>query len=572
MDREDVLVGSLFEGKNSTALAYIRQLFGATRRVETEEELERYSRALTVDGMLSANGGTRALRLPSAHQLLLGAQSARDHEREAKQHLQESLAAFAQAQQRFNALNDLHRDHVALRDPSAGVRYGFTRLEEVVASHGEAQARLSRLDRAQIDSLRARRDEIKRQRGELAQARDDAKELVTRLTTDISNTTERVAQLKIQAGALKSRQMELFTHLDFDPQLLSEQRERFDQASFDSMTARIEKCRKEAEQARQRADAHVTDVMPEFVRYTDLHGAPVLEERSDWRAAQRWVTEEVTRLKDSQLVQYREQAELARAAAEEAFRKDIAIRLRENIQRMKNNLKALDKILSCCPPFSNGERYQFEAKPAENHKALYQYIMNAAEAEQEGLFAVQDPVQFKIVELLEEHASGEAPRGSNPLEDYRLLFTFDLLIQRDGETISRLSKRIGSGSNGEHRTPFYVIAGAALAAAYRIQPGKKPDGAALMLLDEAFYGMDPQNAIAAAEFLDAIGLQLVMAAPESDYGKLASLCQSVFDIARDDLEAYIEPTQMKEDATKLLQSDLHFKHPHLLELALAQVQ
>src|SRR5690606_10053203 len=111
-------------------------------------------------------------------------------------------------------------------------------------------------------------------------------------------------------------------------------------------------------------------------------------------------------------------------------------------------------------------------------------------------FQVQDAVQDRIIELLEQQASPEASKAPNPLDDYRLLFTFDLLILKDDKVVSRLSKRIGLGSNGEHRTPFYVIAGAALAAAYRIESGKTTDGAALMLLDEAFHGMDHQNATA----------------------------------------------------------------------------
>jgi chromosome segregation protein len=38
-------------------------------------------------------------------------------------------------------------------------------------------------------------------------------------------------------------------------------------------------------------------------------------------------------------------------------------------------------------------------------------------------------------------------------------------IKVDGVVVEKLSKRMGKGSNGEHRVPFYVIAGAALAAA-----------------------------------------------------------------------------------------------------------
>src|SRR5690606_22981802 len=49
-------VASLLESSNSIALTYLRRLLGQMRQVDTEEELERNERALTRDGMLSANG------------------------------------------------------------------------------------------------------------------------------------------------------------------------------------------------------------------------------------------------------------------------------------------------------------------------------------------------------------------------------------------------------------------------------------------------------------------------------------------------------------------------------------
>lgn len=568
-DREGVLVGSLLEGTNPIALSYLRQLFGTTRRVATEEELERYPRALTIDGMLSARGGTRAIRLLGAHQLLLGVKASRDQEMQAAEHLQAAAAELAQTQSAFNTLNDLQQDVLSLREPLGDVEASLARIEEAFRGIREADAKLANLDLDRIEELRAARAAIGAERSRLEKVREDWSNQVASLNTAIDRDSARLEALHVQARTLVERENALCNVPDFDAELLDQLRQRLDDLQV-APDVRIQRARVEAEQARNRAENLNNQALPEFGRYLDTHGVAVLEERSDWRLAHTWVVEESTRLRESQLMQYREQAERARDAAEIAFRKDIAIRLRESIQRMKHNLKALDATLACCPPFSNGERYRFEAKPAENHKALYQFIMNAADDQmQDSLFAVQDPIQDRIIELLEEQASSDPSRAPNPLEDYRLLFTFDLLIEKDGQVISRLSKRIGSGSNGEHRTPFYVIAGAALAAAYRIAPGKKPEGAALMLMDEAFHGMDHQNAVAAGDFLSAIGLQLVMAAPETDYGKLGGLCETVYDIARNNLDVFVEPTQLKQAAMDLLQSDLPSKHPELVQMRLA---
>ena len=82
-------VASLLESSNSIALTYLRRLLGQMRQVDTEEELERYERALTRDGMLSANGGTRRIRLVASSEWVLGARITSE-EREALR--DESLA------------------------------------------------------------------------------------------------------------------------------------------------------------------------------------------------------------------------------------------------------------------------------------------------------------------------------------------------------------------------------------------------------------------------------------------------------------------------------------------------
>jgi chromosome segregation protein len=526
-------------------------------------------RALTIDGMLSARGGTRAIRLLAEHQLLLGAKATRDQEREASERMQRAGTEFAQATSAFNTLNDIYQETIGVRQSAAELPEKLQSCETARRGIHEADARLSRLDRGKIDQLRAQRDAIGAERTRLGGESTKWSNQVASLNTSIDKDESRLADLRAQARQLSEREHALCKDPDFDPEVLDQLRQKLDELNITPAT-RIQRARTDSENARTKADGLTNQTLPDFVRYLDAHGIAVLEERSDWRLAHAWVAEESTRLKQAELVKYRDQADRARDAAEIAFHTDIALRLRENIQRMKLNLKALDAVLSSCPTFSNGERYRFEAKPAENYKSIYQFVMSAAdEGNQDSLFKAQDAVQDKILGLLEQAASNDVSREPNPIDDYRLLFTFDLLIMKDDQVISRLSKRIGSGSNGEHRTPFYVIAGAALAAAYRIAPGKMAEGAALMLLDEAFHGMDHQNAIAAGDFLNAIGLQLVMAAPETDYGKLGSLCNTVYDISRDNLDVFIEPTQMKQAAMDLLQSDLPSKHPELVQMRIA---
>ena len=106
--------------------------------------------------------------------------------------------------------------------------------------------------------------------------------------------------------------------------------------------------------------------------------------------------------------------------------------------------------------------------------------MNVGRGSERDILILDNDGHNKIMQLLDDSSSDKAE--TNPLDDYRMLFSFDLMIGREGKPSIPLSRRLGVGSNGEHRTPFYVIAGAAMAAAYRIDAGKHSTGAGLMLL------------------------------------------------------------------------------------------
>jgi hypothetical protein len=84
--------------------------------------------------------------------------------------------------------------------------------------------------------------------------------------------------------------------------------------------------------------------------------------------------------------------------------------------------------------------------------------------------------------------------------------------------------------------------------------------------------MDQQNALSAARFLDSIGLQMVMAAPEADHSKLAPSLDTIFEINRFDMDIFVERTSIKEPARVLLTSDMPSEHPDLLTRMVEELQ
>ncbi|MCY1295199.1 hypothetical protein D9M70_445280 [compost metagenome] len=141
------------------------------------------------------------------------------------------------------------------------------------------------------------------------------------------------------------------------------------------------------------------------------------------------------------------------------------------------------------------------------------------------------------------------------------------------KTIGHLSKRIGPGSGGEHRAPLYVIAGAGLWSAYRMEDGAN-DGPRLILLDEAFDKMDASNIVATMKYLQELGLQVLMASPGENLGTLTAFLHRYFEIQKDPVRhtIQVEEFRISEAMREQFREDLWEFHPELLEQELEAVR
>src|SRR5690606_8759346 len=161
--------------------------------------------------------------------------------------------------------------------------------------------------------------------------------------------------------------------------------------------------------------------------------------------------------------------------------------------------------------------------------------------------------------------------ATSPLDDYRRFFRFEVQIRQDDRVIGTLSERMRSGSGGEHRAPLYVIAGAALAAAYG-KAEAQPGGIGLILLDEFGDKIDAQNARATTNYLRSLGLQLVLAAPDTAQGTLSGVLDSYIELFRDGELLQAERIEVQAAARELLLSDQFDLHPDLLAAEIAGIE
>lgn len=571
-DPPSEMVGSMIKGKDRAAVAYVRQLLGGMRKATTNAELRKFPRALTADGMLSANGSTAALRLPSPGQLLLGRSAAPGDTTALKAALIAIQARLRDAQMTERRFNQAAASvAIVRRDGSVfdAAKAKVARCEELGSEIERLESRRSAIDLGHLASLQELLNQVVER---LASHNAERDELVASIATNGKERERKLAEMQghredgrrasEEAAALQKDQ-------DFDADLLDSLQKEIDgdvRLVNGGYPERLEKVAQKLVNARRRLQGQRDQAIQAFGRFVDDVARELIEERTDWRLALRWIKAHKEQLEKTELAHYRKEAETAKLRAEELFRADIAIRIKNAITDMRNNLRDLNNILLTCPSFSHGERYFFDFKPLDEYAALYRAITNAEDSFQLG----DDDASKAIYELLELSKNSDEGRAATPLDDFRLMFKFDIDIKNEKGHVGWLSHRLGPGSTGEHRTPFYVVLGAALAHAYRLD-AKGGGGAGLMLLDEAFYAMDSDNSLAAAQFLNGLGLQLLMTGPSTELAKLLAVSDRVIELTRFDENLFVQTIHVKEDAKALMVSDFPSVHPDLLDDLEAQL-
>jgi uncharacterized protein YPO0396 len=124
------------------------------------------------------------------------------------------------------------------------------------------------------------------------------------------------------------------------------------------------------------------------------------------------------------------------------------------------------------------------------------------------------------------------------LADYRSYFRFSIDIcdpENGYRKISDLEQRRGKASGGQKFLPFYICLGVAAASAYHNHLGDSRDAppqSALLLMDEAFEKLDPENIYKIISFYKSLGLQLIMAAPKTHQALYQETFNTLISIVR----------------------------------------
>lgn len=555
---------ALLDGVNADALAFLRRQLGELRCVETEAELVRSRQGLTRDGLLARGGGIERLRLPAASDLRIGASDNRARLRVLHEEIEQAERVVRELEPRLRRADESQRGLARLADADAVAQA----LHERVLEHRQVAERY----RAAQESRRASLDpdllRLSEQARELKQHLDDCERRADALVgqeavagANLERSRGLLDGLRQQEALVARRAVDAFADPEVDPNRVERQREELDE-KYPSLEERARRCEERAKDS----DAQLARLLPDawsgLAQYARDHGLELDFDANAWRPARGLLQRELAQLRDTELVRYEEDARQAYATAVDTFRTGVASTLYDNFSRLKAQIATLNRTLRASPAFSNNERYQFHYEVLPEFRELHRFIQRAADiGGEDTLFesAGQVPEAFRA--LVEDKASAHV--ANSPLDDYRRFFRFEVQIRQDDRVVGSLSERMRSGSGGEHRAPLYVIAGAALAAAYG-KSEAQPGGLGLILLDEFGDKIDAQNARAITGYLRSLGLQLVLAAPDTAQGTLSGVLDSYIELFRDGDLLQAERIKVTEAARTLLLSDQFDLHPELL--------
>jgi chromosome segregation protein len=573
-------IAELIQGTNTAAVNYLRRQFGDIRRSQSDSEALAGARTLTQDGMLVSHADVERLRAVSAANLRIGAGSAEQIEavrrqaqnaqsrvtvlEEQEREVQKLVSAFRQVASHETVMQSLfgHRAAVqtAMRDSRAKTELMKEAADEEYVRLGELErnweTKLAELE-PQSQSLAENVGRARRNLEECEQRQANAREVVESATT--------------QADATRRHPEH---NADFYFKQWDVLREQF-ASSYQEM---VNYCIDQKQRCEGRSNGHANSGMTGLGTFLSQYQEQISPEtQADWREVRVWLSDLLKRLHDTQLIPYRDQMEDAYRTSQETFRNDVAIALSNNLDWLEETMGRLNDVLRRCPTFSNGERYRFRRVARPQLERLLKFIKNvAAFGPTDDLLGGPGVIPEEFRQLLDDKAVPGAAGASSPLDDYREFFEFDIEILREDPTtglskiVGHLSKRLGPGSGGEHRAPLYVIAGAALASAYRLDHGNT-DGLRLMLLDEAFNKMDMGNIVATMRYLEQLGLQILLASPGENLGTLTANLHRYYDILRDpdNNTIMIEGHDVTQQTRDLFKADLPEFNPDLVAQEMA---
>jgi len=568
-------VAELIVGDNPAAVAYLQRRFGDMIRATTDAEALAGKRTLTQDGMIIQSGEYDRIKPILLGNLKIGGGDNNQKEALTKEisSLKATIKAFATKIESIKALIESLR---RISSEESVMKYMLDACDEMHTARSAVVSLTSRLNDsadAEYVRLNALVAELDNQVNTLMPQVSDLKLKIGRAEQKLSQCESHVTEARNKWEAAQKTVTEIESNEAYDRDYASKQWDILLEKFDDQYGLMKEYCGRQKESSKTEMNNAISRGYKEIGTFREKYREQGVAGADDWRKDREWISELLKRLRDTELSDFDARMKEAFKASQDTFRADVAVALSNNIDHLEKSMNRLNQVLSTCPVFSNGERYRFTRTIRPQLKSLLKFVKDiAAYGPTDDLLGGAGEMPEEFRQLLDDKIAPSTAGMQNPLDDYREFFEFDIEILREDSinktlsTVGSLSKRLGTGSGGEHRAPLYVIAGAALASAYRLDNGSS-DGIRLILLDEAFNKMDTANIVATMRYLEQLGLQIFMASPGDNLGTLTAFLHRYYDILRDveNSSMLIQAHDVSETVREMFRSDLSEFNGELIE-------
>ncbi|MEE5091274.1 SbcC/MukB-like Walker B domain-containing protein [Xanthomonas euvesicatoria] len=570
-------VAELISGNSTAAVNYLRSKFGDTQQAETEDECFAHRFAMTKDGMLLADGEMVRKRPTDPALFKIGPTSTatRSSIAERARQLQDRIDALKDRYAKLKVLlNNLGPFVGGEQDKVHEILEIFDQVAKEAGDEADLTRRLQALDtqeyRLLVQAAVEAETAVAAAREQLIAAATAVGAAEKAREQRSEDTKKKQAWAVTQKGIAESaRAVE-----GFDADYALDQWERLLTRQGLSFREVVTDCTRRSngakDDSRQKASSAMQKLSAFLVRHNEVIPTGTQE---DWRNARAWLEARVVILTETGLRENKARMDDALSAAKSTFRNDVAVALHEHLEWLSDTINRMNEALRLAPMFTNNERYQFRSHVRPAYASLLKFIKDVAQyGPTEDLLGGAGELPKEFEELMREKSVAGAAAVKSPLDDYREFFDFDIEVLREeastGTTkhIGWLSKRVGSGSGGEHRAPLYVIAGAALSSAYRLERGDDT-GIRLLVIDEAFIKMDPRNIVATMRYFEELGLQVFMASTGDALGSLTAFLDRYYDIMRDAESnvVVLEGHDVSAETREMFRADLPEFNPELVE-------
>lgn len=558
----------LIHGENQVAVDYIRLRLGRLQQLErlTPDSPEGFTREGEQSGR--ADFGRRRPLAPD--ELMLGRQDTRLR----AQMLQQERNALSEQAAQADRQAGHSRSLVATLEKLVGLDARAEDIQRWLGDHASTQMELA--TKAAMQQMASAPDLLARQ-----QLIQGAKEAVRAAQAELEAANkavgtheEAVRQAQGVLDDLGSKTQDIcakavasYQHPHMDGQWFESKRDELD-ASGRSLQDIAKHVREAADDRGRRAAAQIQALSSDLATYANQYDPQLELHLGDLDALHKTAEQEKIRLEESELQHYQGLSKEAAESAERTFKVRIAASLRDSFSSMRGTLLELNRTMERLPPFSNNEKYHFRWEVGQMHRSLYEFILKAADAGPEGdIFSekVDTPEEFRL--MLE----GKDSETAKLLEDYRNFFNFEIEVLSNGVAVTNFSKRMDKGSGGEHRAPLFIVAAASMARALGKLQGDT-SGMSLIIFDELGDKIDSVNTRAVFEYLKALGLQPVVAAPDDALGKINESVDTYIEMYRDEELLSLKHVRIDEEGHVILDSDNWRKHPEIYEQELRRVE